>query len=743
MPERKSRRLISSRRDRYRIFRSTDGLCAICLCELGDRWDVDHICRWADGGDSSWYNLQPLCKSCHISKTSNENRMEGPIRLSSWGTLENGDGPLRRGHRDGCLTACERFSQGEKFTSIILPTRYGKSHLARFITVAGVFGIEAPSGTIHPFASCGLFLTHRGFLSRQIIDSAKWKEFFKLFKIENPPYIQATQIARSPDRPQNICANGEQFVVATIPMLSNNIEVFADWAELKARNGRPPIVFADEAQFFGDGDDKKWGPALIRLAEAGAFIMPMTATPLRADGELIPGFKRFGAITSNSQFKTFQDAGFIHPELGYCLDEDGKPIQWTKVETYSRSTTSAELDAHVTVQRQEAWFHKYLCRLQRIRIQVRMTDGQLLEEQPRSRQRRLLGTSIRDSVVIGEHLRHAEECLKETRSKVLKNAGVIVFVDATRDGESHGKQLERAIRRLGRKPIVATMEGDADIQFAIDRFVQGEGDYLIVKNSAGAGLDAARIKIVVDLSSVRQFASCEQRWNRAGTPTNGINGSRITVATLITPGDIFSDEIFESIYTRQGGECRENIDELLATEWRPKGPAKEPSPLVLVDGIESHEIRDTSGLTAAADEIGDAKLFIETLSHATGFSLGNITVPEGANALRLWGQAKEAKTGEESEVGGFQETTTKAGQARSRNQKAVCEYARNVLGDISNTTMPVAWSNVYAEANRHIGSRPGDRHYINSTYYKATTDLQVLDAIFHAVERLMTRPVTK
>ena len=58
--------------------------------------------------------------------------------------------------------------------------------------------------------------------------------------------------------------------------------------------GLPPIVFADEAQFFGDGDDKKWGPALMKLAEAGAFIMPMTATPLRADGEMIPGFKSLG-----------------------------------------------------------------------------------------------------------------------------------------------------------------------------------------------------------------------------------------------------------------------------------------------------------------------------------------------------------------------------------------------------------------------------------------------------------------
>ena len=85
--------------------------------------------------------------------------MDGPLKLESWGTQENGDGPLRRGHKEGCLIACDRFTEGQKFTSVILPTRYGKSHLARFITLAGCFGIEAPHGTIPPFASAGLFLT--------------------------------------------------------------------------------------------------------------------------------------------------------------------------------------------------------------------------------------------------------------------------------------------------------------------------------------------------------------------------------------------------------------------------------------------------------------------------------------------------------------------------------------------------------------------------------------------------------
>ena len=356
----------------------------------------------------------------------------------------------------------------------------------------------------------------------------------------------------------------------------------------------------------------------------------------------------------------------------------------------------------------------------------------------------MLGKVVRDKDVMGEFFRHAEESLAELRQKVLRDAGVIVFVDATREGDNHGRQVERIISGLKRTPILATMDGDGEIQDAIDRFVQGEGDYLIVKNSAGAGLDAARIKVVVDLSSVRQFASCEQRWNRAGTPTNGMHGSRITVATLITPDDVFSDEIFEDIYTKQGGECRETTDELLETVYKPKKPGPNPGDPLFVDVVDSHDIRDTSGLTAEAEEISDAKLFIEIAGKASGFNLGNITVPEGANVLRLFDQAKASKGDpEDDHLGGFEETTTKVGKARAFNQKAACELARIVYGEISESTMRLAWSSIYVEANRILSTRPGDKHYISSNVYRATTDMQVLDVVSIAIEHLAVRRTTQ
>lgn len=731
-----SRRFVRSRRDRYRIYRSTGGLCARCLAELGNHWEIDHVIRWADGGDSRWSNLQPLCRRCHILKTTEELMTNGPIRLSDWGVLENQTGPLRAGHREAIETACQRFTQGERFTSVIMLTRYGKSHLARAVTLAGAFGIELPNGVVPPFASCALFLTHRGFLSRQIIDKEQWLKFAKIFGIENMPSIKACHISRSPARPQNICENGEIFAVCTIPMLSNNIDVFVDWVEVKAKNSRPPIVFADEAQFFGDGDDKKWGPALIELAQAGAFIMPLTATPMRADGNSIPGFKQMNAITETDSYHTYESIGAVHPVLGVVFGPDGQPIQWTKKQRYARSTEKATLDAHVNIERREAWGMGYLCRLQRIKIEVKMTNGSLFSSLPNHQQRKEMNRVLRDELVINEFIDHAERTLKEVRASLLGQAGCIVFVDATRDGDSHSKKVERLIRKRGRSVIVATEEA-GDTQGQIQRFVDGEGDYLIVKNSAGAGLDCERLKVCVDLSTVRQHASCEQRWNRVGTPTEGKLG-KITVATLITLADSFSTQIFHDIYELQGGECRQSIAELIETEYAPSKEKPKAQP-IFVEELAGHVYEDLNGQSAEGKDVDRAMALLNRMSKLSGYNYGNITIPEGANFVRTFNISDEALgIGIEEAIpdDSFEETSTTIGKMRSQVSTTVKRYARMVYGKVDSDAMKAAWLSVYERANADIRASRGSNHYIDSYTYRTTTDLKVIEVVGMAVEGL-------
>ncbi len=661
----------------------------------------------------------------------------GPIRLSNWGTLEDKAGPLRRGHKAAIIEACGRFSQGERFTSVIMPTRYGKSHLARAVTLAGVFGIELETGVVPPFASSALFLTHRGFLSRQIIDRNQWINFAKIFQVENMPSVKACHISKSPARPQNICENGEIFSVCTIPMLSNNIDVFVDWAEMKAKIGKPPIIFADEAQFFGESDDKKWGPALIEMAQAGAFIMPLTATPMRADGNSIPGFKKLGAITSSETFHTYESIGAVHPELGVVFGPDGTPIRWTKRDRFHRHTEKATLDAHVTIERHEAWGMGYLCRLQRIKVNVKMSNDSLFSELSQSQQRKEMGRVLRDELVINEFLDHSERTLKEVRTNLLANAGCIVFVDATRDGDSHSKKVERLIRKRNRSVIVATEEA-GDTQGQIQRFVDGEGDYLIVKNSAGAGLDCERLKICVDLSTVRQHASCEQRWNRTGTPTDGKLG-RITVSTLITLDDLFSARIFRDIYELQGGECQQSISELLSTEYLKAGDNDKKETPIFVEDLAGHAYEDMKGETAEGKDIERAEALLKRMSSLSGYNYGNITIPEGACFVRAFNISDEALgIGVVDEIPDdtFEETSTTIGKLRSKVSSLVKRYARMVHGRVDSDAMKAVWGEIYDRANADIRATRGDNHYITSAVYRNTNDIKVIEVVCMSVEGL-------
>jgi hypothetical protein len=321
---------------------------------------------------------------------------------------------------------------------------------------------------------------------------------------------------------------------------------------------------------------------------------------------------------------------------------------------------------------------------------------------------------------------------------VLANAGVIVFVDSTRDGDSHERMVERMVKKLKRVPIVATQES-GNAQSQIDRFIAGEGDYLIVKNSAGAGLDCERLKVGVDLSSVRQFASCEQRWNRVGTPTNG-KGGRITVATMITPADCFSDEIFDAIYTKQGGECKESISTLMQTEYvQSKDAERSPSAPIFVDGIEGHDYKDTGGLEAAGSEIQRGRALVEIMAQSAGFNLGNITIPEGAQLATILRVSEEALGLKEEDTDpgeDFFETSTKIGQLRADNARMAKRLAKHRTGVVDSDSMRNAWKDAYAMANQLIGARQGSRHFITSQLYRDTNDIQVIDAVNCAISRL-------
>jgi 5-methylcytosine-specific restriction endonuclease McrA len=62
-------RRLATRTQRDLLAILQDFRCAICGCELPERFECDHLVPFSEGGETTLSNLQALCPSCHLDKT--------------------------------------------------------------------------------------------------------------------------------------------------------------------------------------------------------------------------------------------------------------------------------------------------------------------------------------------------------------------------------------------------------------------------------------------------------------------------------------------------------------------------------------------------------------------------------------------------------------------------------------------------------------------------------------------------
>ena len=67
-------RSLKSKRQRYWIWQSQQGQCAICgiFIDCDEDYHVDHIHPYSKGGATELHNLQLLCPSCNLGKGARE-----------------------------------------------------------------------------------------------------------------------------------------------------------------------------------------------------------------------------------------------------------------------------------------------------------------------------------------------------------------------------------------------------------------------------------------------------------------------------------------------------------------------------------------------------------------------------------------------------------------------------------------------------------------------------------------------
>lgn len=494
---------------------------------------------------------------------------------------------LRSGQKRAIELIRDRVRDGEKYTSVVLPTRYGKSDVIRLSSL-----LVQDEG----LSPCSLVLSPNGLLKWQIADTARWKGMLQRYdvKLSKPP--QVTQLHRPVVRPN---ANGEVLLSATMQLIQRNVDIFGAWVESERhRTGLPVVVFIDESHTGSETNE--WGRAVeVLVKKYGAYAVLLTATPQRSDSVPILGFGT----------EVMEDETVQIWKTSPSTSKEG----WVNVKLFEGVKTKLRLKPDLNVKFREAFNEGALCKVSRTPFDAELEDGRgrgtrLSELSPHKVQSEL-GRIVRLSEVIEDGCRRLVADMRRRREVQPDSAGIVFCGNDTgphREVDLHAKQIKKDLNDLGPEfevRIITTSSNEEDASEDLVRFANGKYDIVIVKQMGGVGLDVPRLKTGLDLSPTRKFASLVQRMMRIATPYGNV-----IVGTWITPDDILSKAVFQRIVRDEGGEAA-SADLLLIDEYEKEARDPRIDLPMLLQGVTLADFEDTAG-NAAARERWDTALAV-------------------------------------------------------------------------------------------------------------------------------------
>ena len=595
-----------------------DGKCRLCGRDLPDDWHADHIEPWSATQRTNVFEMQALCPDCNLRKG---NRMIG--EKMSAAVIDTG--PMRPGQRGAIQALWHNVSREKQHTGIVLPTRYGKSDVIKM----GGLGL-----LLNNQVSRVIVLEPASLLVSQILNAEKMKESADRYGV--PPvlsdFLSTYAIKKTPTKP--FPPNGVSFAAMTIQMANNHRMFLADWVEQEKRTrGRVPIFFIDEAHT--GSQDNQWGATVAALEKAGAFLVLLTATPYRTDDMPIEGFDY--KEVSRDQYTQRRNKGIWAMEkVSLRLDPD-------------HETTFAQ-----------AWSEKppALCYLARIPIapmmaRVETETGEVKEKAalskiPEYAARGELGRLVERDFMVKDGCRKLLDALRDKRRVAPTTAG-IVFVgnDKTAPDEDdietnkHAWQVADTLRKEwpGLEVLVATSTSENDPQKVIERFQEGQGDVLIVKQMGGIGMDVPRLKVALDLSTFRTANLFVQRLCRIATVWQygpGLVEDLMLSATYIFPGDKKAVDLWTEFVSSEGGDAAVVTEDLIQEIQEAVSQEQRALPDTFTatgETVGDEEMADTEGRSASVDKLDGVRMltqhFPEIARRRTEPEIANVIDAEG------------------------------------------------------------------------------------------------------------------
>ena len=434
-----------------------------------------------------------------------------------------------------------RNSRGEARDSatIVLPTRYGKTDVIRTSAVGLM---------VDNLASRAVILEPANNLITQVLDSTSIHAAVERYNLPFGYGLQTFAVRDTPKRPfPPRFASGAHFLGMTIQKANSNREFFKRWVrdELQ-KHGCPPVFYIDECHT--GSRDNQWGATVRALKEAGAFMVLLTATPYRANKSHVEGFV-YDEVDRDTHIARLGNGMWEQEHIHYVLKPD-----------------------HMTSFK-EAWAERpqSLCFLSRVTIDAPMDryktltgerrDGRMLSQMSHADALRTLKRLVNDPDFIRDATARFMDVLNGRRAVFEETAGMIyVGNDDPEDEEAnaHAHKVAAALRDIDSQlRIVIVTSSTDDATERLQAFQQGAGNVLIVKQMGGVGMDVPRLKVELDLSTVRTLTAYVQRTARATTMWNptGDDDAWVRTATYISPADAPGKALWDEFVEKEGGNA--------------------------------------------------------------------------------------------------------------------------------------------------------------------------------------------
>jgi superfamily II DNA or RNA helicase len=504
---------------------------------------------------------------------------------------------LRKGQREAIEALFKKYEiLNERPFLMELPTRYGKTTVIRLIAAEAMsrgitrhfFCLNTATVLRDNVAGLSENKTINGRLVRK---KGKWVTDFERFDVNS--LLKSSIIKAAPDI--NARFGDATFYSVNIQVMIHQKKDFDTFVDSLCCYNKPPMVFVDECQFYGEGND--WGSVIAMFRRHHCPIIMLSGTPFRADKKEIFGIKARVIREEERTQNKFRESGRTDTVIK---------------DTFFQILNEQYIESDYRYSFKEAYNEGAICALARHAYDVELTrfgitEVKLLSEASESVTRKVLHDVLRDEEVINRMVDGFVTDIERMRAHPITKSKLqgIVFVGSKMMTDAVDTQQLAKVNAAIKKArpswsvAIATSHEDessnADSVQTIKDFCDGNFDVLIVKEMGGVGIDAPFCKVALDLSPTRTLASIVQRWTRAATI------GEWKIYRLLTVHDCFSRAA--EVWMRGEEQATYNkieFEELIRSEEIPVGPTPPDATKWQVHGILNPCFFDSYGNEADA-----------------------------------------------------------------------------------------------------------------------------------------------